>query len=276
MISSAFSADEIHKGLRFTPTFEEESHQKITMVYEAYSSLLSANEHALQYLQEERGFTEQTIEQFGFGYCDRSFGKQLLHNKQGDATRGMLKSAGLLKPSGHELFYGSVLLPINIKHRVQGGYGRRLSKLISNNATFYPYHLIDEAVFFNEEVLHETPPCLLLTKSPVEAVSLIQCGFEHVISTVNDFSISEEQLNKLALANVKVVKVVVNLSTYYLQRVGLIAKQLSSKKIRCKVVALPDWQDVNAVMTHNHHFSNVLNSLIHQAQLYRGLDNEYH
>ncbi len=47
------------------------------------------------------------------GYCNRSFGAILPRDRtnEGGAIRGCLKRYGLLKPSGHELFRGCVVVP---------------------------------------------------------------------------------------------------------------------------------------------------------------------
>ncbi len=141
--------------------------------------------------------------------------------------------------------------------------------MVRFTSTPYPFHLIDEEALFNTDCLAGQPSCVILCKTPMEALSALGQGIEDVISLVGNVDFSDAHGKLLKSHKVKLVKVAFNQSPYYLQKLSAIAQVLKRHSIRCKIVDLPDWQDVNALCLYDPSGKS-LHQRIRQAQPYGG------
>jgi len=101
----------------------------ISSVIRYYHDCLKKSAQALRHLAT-RGITDsETIERFQIGFVDRTLSHQLPSSniKTGSEIRQRLKSIGMLKSSGHELFRGCLVVPFfdDNGHVVQM-YGHRI------------------------------------------------------------------------------------------------------------------------------------------------------
>ena len=255
--------------LPFTADLGSVEQQQINQTYDVYANHLQKRELALRYLQNTRGLSDEIINRFQLGFADKSVCEQFRGIDSPEAFRGMLQRTGVIGPKGHMIFLGSVIIPIKKDGNVVGGVGRRISDVVRLSSTPYPFHLIDEEVLFNADCLDEQPSCIVLCKSPMEALSALGQGIESVISLVGKVDFSDEHAKLLKSHKVKVVKVALNQSPYYLQKLSSIVQVLKQHRIRCKVVDLLDWQDVNALCLYDPSGKS-LNQRIRQAQPYGG------
>jgi len=253
----------------FTPEINGTEQQQINQTYDIYASHLKNRELALEYLQSMRGLSDDIISRFQLGYADKSVCKQFRVVDNPYAFRGMMQRTGIIGPKGHHIFLGSVIIPIKKNGIVVGGVGRRTSDVVRLTSTPYPFHLIDEKTLFNADCLNEQPSCVVLCKSPMEALSALGQGIEEVISLVGDVGFCDDHAKWLKSQKVKLVKVAFNQSPFYLQKITAIAQALKQHRIRCKVVDLSDWQDVNALCLYDPSGKS-LHQRLRQAQPYGG------
>jgi len=253
----------------FTPEVNDTEQQQVNQTYDIYTDHLKNRELALEYLQSMRGLSDDIIGRFQLGYADKSVCKQFRVVDNPYAFRGMMQRTGIIGPKGHHIFLGSVIMPIKQNGNVVGGVGRRTSDVVRLTSTPYPFHLIDEKALFNADCLNEQPSCVVLCKGPMEALSALGQGIEEVISLVGDVDFSNEHVKLLKSHKVKVVKVAFNQSPFYLQKITTIAQALKQHRIRCKIIDLPDWQDVNALCLYDPSGKS-LHQRIRQAQPYGG------
>ena len=94
-----------------------------------YHQALKASPDALGYLQRRRIAHPEALERFRLGVSDRSLGYRLpgKNRKEGAELRGRLQALGVLRPSGHEHFAGSLVIPVaGLDGTVSEVYGRKL------------------------------------------------------------------------------------------------------------------------------------------------------
>jgi|GEM_PF-1655474 len=271
MLSSHFqnSYRDTTPFLPFTVDLESIEQQQINQTYDIYAEHLQKRELALEYLQNTRGLSDEIISRFQLGFADKSVCEQFRVIDNPQAFRGMMQRSGVIGPKGHMIFLGSVIIPIKQNGNVVGGVGRRVSDVVRFTSTPYPFHLIDEEALFNADCLAEQPSCVVLCKSPMEALIALGQGIEDVVSLVGSVDFSDAHAKLLKSHNVKLVKIAFNQSPYYLQKLSAIVQVLKQHRIRCKVVDLANWQDVNALCLFDPS-GKLLHQRIRQAQPYGG------
>ena len=271
MLSSHFqhNVQGIASFLPFSADLGSIEQQQINQTYDVYANHLQQRELALEYLQNKRGLSDEIISQFQLGFADKSVCEQFRGIDNPVAFRGMMQRTGVIGPKGHMIFLGSVIIPIKQNGNVVGGVGRRISDVVRLTSTPYPFHLIDDEALFNSDCLSDKPNCVVLCKSPMEALIALGQGIEEVISLVGNVDFTEAHAKLLKSHNVQLVKIAFNQSSYYLQKLSAIAQVLKRYRIRCKVVDLTDWQDVNALCLYDPSGKS-LHQRIRQAQPYGG------
>jgi hypothetical protein len=97
----------------------------------------------------------------------------------------------------------------------------------------------------------------------------MQMGFDNVIATISNFEFSDIQIKRLKDHKVKRVKVLVNLSPYYLNHIRVITARLKTFGIQCKIAELPPWQDINHLICHLPDAKTQIARLLHQARTFQ-------
>lgn len=254
------------------PVIGDEMYSQLISAYEYYHQSLINNDSALTYIIS-RGVNIDTIEQFGLGFGDRTLLQQLPHDKERKRIREFLKCTGFIKPNGRELFRGCITFPIKLQSQVVGGYGRLRARSCCWGCSPYLYHLIDEDIFFNQDVLNEKSKSIVLVKSPLEAVSLMQVYDEPCIGLIQHQELSDAHVELLKNSGVKLIKLCINPTDFWQRKIFQIASKLQSMGIRVKVVELPVWQDINQHLQVNQGGKAVV-KLIQRAQKWHGDDHE--
>lgn len=242
-------------------------------VYQFYSSKLIDELAVVDYIYD-RGFSDNSIENFQMGYTNRLLHQLLIDSPSLKQDRGKLKRLGLIKTeTGHELFNGCITIPVMSNGRILGGYGRRARPDIRMNAVIRPFHLLDDSALFNQDCLLDKPETILLTKSPIEAISLMQMGFDFVIGLIGEHELLPAHIAKLAGSGVKTVKVLLDASNDYEQsKLLAIASMLNQSGIECLCANLANYIDVNHLLARFSNGSKIANQVIKQAKVVTGND----
>ena len=272
MISSA-CIDVNHNSPVVTTNFCLTSYefQYLNKVYQHFHETLNSHNKALAYLSNSRGLSDNSIEKFHLGYCDKSYTADFLNSSGApEKLRGLLQGSGLIKPTGHHLFNGSVIFPVLHKGGILGAYGRRLSNRVMMDSTAYPFHLVVENLFFNQDILNHRPSFVVLVKSPLEAISAIQLGAENVLSLIGSEYITTEHAKTLEQCGVKLVKFAYNLSLFNQKLIKRNASVFKRIGIKTKVANLADWQDINQLLVCETNAQRVMNRILKQTQTIKG------
>lgn len=97
-----------------------------------YHLRLMTNQGLLRQLQS-CGVAIEVLEAAGAGWCDRALGELVASSSQtqADICRGTLRRMGLLRPSGHQLLLGCVVVPtIGRNGKILGVEGCRIAKWV--------------------------------------------------------------------------------------------------------------------------------------------------
>jgi len=219
----------------------------IDLVLDHYTDCLLNSELALSYLAS-RGIDDvEVIRKFRLGYSDRSLGLRLqeLDITQEERARGQLKLTGLLKPSGHEFFHGSIVIPyIDENGIVQGGYGRRITPKLKSPSVYHVHWNPANTVFFNQEALqaHEV---IIVCKTALEALSYWILGFRNVVSTLGLRHFNEHHLFALQQYGVKKILIAFDNDRKGNRAARQIAQLVSAYDIECCRIRYPQEKDAN-------------------------------
>ena len=240
-------------------------------VYQFYSSKLIDELAVVDYIYD-RGFSDNSIDVFQMGYTNRLLHQLLDDSPSLKQDRGKLKRLGPIKTeTGHELFNGCITIPVMSNGRILGGYGRRARPDIRMNAVIRPFHLLDEAALFNQDCLLDMPETILLTKSPIEAISLMQMGFDSVIGFIGEPELIPAHIAMLLNAKVNTVKMLLDASNDYEQaKLLAIASMLNQSGIECQCANLENYIDVNHLLARFSNGNKIANQVIKQAKLVSG------
>jgi DNA primase len=109
---------------------DAEDAKLLCQVVDYYHQSLKASPEALAYLEKRGIGSREAIDHFRLGFANRTLGYRLpsKNRREGAAMRGQLQRLGLLRPSGHEHFNGSLVIPVfDSEGKVTELYGRKLN-----------------------------------------------------------------------------------------------------------------------------------------------------
>ena len=123
-----------------------QSQKLLAHAIDFYHKTLLRTPKALAFLQRKGLDNIQTIEKYTIGYSDRAFGRSIPDGqlKAGKEMRQGLQAVGILKGSGHETFYGSLVIPLlDRQGRIVDAYGTKIGRGLRRGAKRYT-SLIEE------------------------------------------------------------------------------------------------------------------------------------
>ncbi len=172
---------------KLTTTLETsvEDARLLTQVIDYYHQTLKQSPEALAYL-EKRGLTNtEAIDRFKLGYANRTLGYRLpaKNRKEGAAIRGQLQRLGLYRPSGHEHFSGSLVIPvINDGGQITEVYGRKINDHLRKGTPKHLYLPGSHHGVWNHQALQATKE-IILTESLIDALTFWCAGYRNVTAS---------------------------------------------------------------------------------------------
>lgn len=212
-----------------------------------YHQTLKGSARARTFLADRGILDEKLIQRFQLGFSDRTLGLQLdrLPSWQSASSRGALQRIGILKPSGHEFFRGSLVFPFfDEQGHIVGAYGRRITPKLKAYSVYHVHWVSDGVSFFNINALKQHKH-VLLCKSPLEAISLLQLGIENVVGIMGAQSFSDIHLHALYHFKTGTIGVVFDNNIAHQKLATGIAQKVARLGIQTHRVCLPGSMDVN-------------------------------
>ena len=160
---------------------EKSDNEILHHVINYYHTTLKNTPTALKLLQQMAIDKGDVIDHFKLGFSDRTFGNLLpeKNRKEGAALRGRLQRLGILKPSGHELFRGSLVVPVIENGMVKQIYGYKLSKKLRPGTPVHTYLSDSSCGFFNHKAV-QTCEELIMCSSIIDVLTFWCAGYKNV------------------------------------------------------------------------------------------------
>lgn len=189
----------------------------------------------------------EVIEAFKLGYSDRTLCHRLGDPRSisGGNLRGRMQRLGILRPSGHELFRGSLVVPIlDERGNTQDMYGHKSSY---KQRYMTPLHvsLFDppRGVFNIRGIKGQEE--IVLTGVPIDALTLWCHGVKNVTTTLGVKGLTVELLDAFERYGVKRVVIAFERTKMGDDEARNVAQALDAMRIDVRRMDLPSGLDVN-------------------------------
>jgi DNA primase catalytic core len=150
-----------------------------------YHETLKESPEALAYLEKRGLASGEAITRFQLGFANRTLGYRLpaKSRQEGAAMRGQLQRIGILRPSGHEHFNGSLVIPvISAAGEVTEVYGRKITDALREGTPLHLYLPGPHRGVWNAEVLAASKE-IILCESLLDALTFWCAGYRNVTAS---------------------------------------------------------------------------------------------
>ncbi|MES9993855.1 MAG: CHC2 zinc finger domain-containing protein [Candidatus Thiodiazotropha sp.] len=231
-----------------------------------YHQTLKQSPSALTYLQKRCINNQEAIEHFKLGFCDRTLGTKLplKNRKEGGAIRARLQQLGLVRSTGHELFRGSITIPVITDHQIVQIYGR---KVTPNLRVGTPKHVILPRApggLFNMEAVRVSDE-LILCSSLIDVLTFWCAGYRNVTCVVGVEGYPDELLQDLKQYAVKRVLIAFAGTPEGDIQATVLAGRLNTLGIDTYRVQFPNGMDTNDYAVRSKSPQESLGEVIRQA-----------
>lgn len=123
-------------------TPDEDDQQLLRQVIGFYHDALKQAPEVQAYLDKRGLLQSELIETFRLGYANRTLGYRLpsRDSAEGKAVRSQLQTLGVLRASGHEHFWGSLVIPVlDADGNVAQIYGRKIRDDLKAGTAYHLY-----------------------------------------------------------------------------------------------------------------------------------------
>ena len=175
-----------------------EDRELLGQVVGFYGDTLRESTDALAFLERRKINDPEAIAMFRLGFADRTLGYRLpdANRKAGASVRGRLQTLGVIRPSGHELFRGSLVVPIfDANGDVAELYGRKINDNLREGTAKHLYLPGPHRGVWNHAAV-EASDEVIVTESLVDALTFWCAGFRNVTAAygVEGFTADHWQL----------------------------------------------------------------------------------
>jgi Toprim-like/DNA primase catalytic core, N-terminal domain len=168
-----------------------------------YADALRESADALAFLQRRKINDPEAISGFRLGFADRTLGYRLPdgNRKAGAEVRGRLQRLGVIRPSGHELFRGSLVVPVfDASGDVAELYGRKVNDNLREGTPKHLYLPGPHRGVWNEQAVgHEVIVC----ESLVDALTFWCAGLRNVTAAYGVEGFTADHWALFEAANVR-------------------------------------------------------------------------
>lgn len=233
-----------------------------------YAQTLAGSPEALGFLARRRIGHPEAIEAFRLGYANRTLGYRLpgSQTKDGVALRARLQALGVLRPSGHEHFTGSLVIPVlDVVGGVGEVYGRKVAEHGLRAGT--PRHLYlpgPHHGVFNIGAFKDSDE-LVVCESLIDALSLWCAGFRHVTAAYGVGGWTPEHQAAVEAHGIRRVLIAFDADPAGDGGAKALATQLMAAGVECFRVELPRGADVNDVAVQATNATDALGRLLRKA-----------
>ena len=135
----------------------------IQQAFEYYQERYQSSSLAQQFVASNCRIDYEFITELSIGYCDRTMGTNIPKTRtpEGAAIRGSLQRCGLVRPTGHELFRGCIVIPtVDNNGNIISAVGYRVGRLRNSDKSVVYWHkpepktFVDVGMSFAKELIN--------------------------------------------------------------------------------------------------------------------------
>lgn len=176
--------------------FDADDAALLKQVIAFYHETLKASPEALAYLKSRGLDHPELIDRFQLGFANRTLGLRLpLANRvAGAEIRARLQKLGILRPSGHEHFNGSLVVPVfDAEGRVSEVYGRKITRNLTPGTPLHLYLPGPHRGVWNGEALAASQE-VILCEALIDAMTFWCAGFRNVTASYGVEGFTDDHL----------------------------------------------------------------------------------
>ena len=222
--------------------------QAIQGVMDYYHQTLKQSPEALEYLAKRGLNNPELIDTFKLGFANRTLGYRLPEkNRQaGKELRGQLQEIGLLRPSGHEHFTGSLVVPImDANGQISEMYGRKiLGKRLRKGTPQHLYLPGAHRGVWNSQALTATDE-MILCEALIDAMTFWCHGYRNVTASYGTSGFTDDHLSMFKEHGIKRVLIAYDRDDAGNKAAEKLAKALNESGMDAFRILFPKNMDVN-------------------------------
>jgi len=219
----------------------------LRQVIDYYHEMLKQSPEVLAYL-DKRGIADAAaIDRFKLGFANRTLGYRLpmKNRKDGAALRGQMQRLGILRPSGHEHFNGSIVIPVfDAQGQVTEVYGRKINDNLRKGTPTHLYLPGPHAGVWNAAALAASPE-VILTESLIDALTFWCAGFRNVTASYGIEGFTADHLSAFKAQGTQRVLIAYDRDQAGEAAAGKLAKRLLQEGLDAYRIHFPKGMDAN-------------------------------
>ena len=244
-----------------------EDRELLSQVVGFYADTLRESSDALAILERRKINDPEALVAFRLGFADRTLGYRLpdANRKAGASLRGRLQTLGVIRPSGHELFRGSIVFPIfDANGDVAEIYGRKINDNLREGTAKHLYLPGPHRGVWNHAAV-ETSDEVIVTESLIDALTFWCAGFRNVTAAYGVEGFTADHWALFRESNVKRVFVAYDADTAGDKAAVKLSAQMIVEGVEVFRVEFPKGFDVNDVAVQSVEPADALGRLLRRA-----------
>ena len=226
---------------------DEDDATLLMQIIDYYHAALKQSPEALAYLEKRGIASSEAIDTFKLGFANRTLGYRLprMNRRDGAAVRGQLQRLGIIRPSGHEHFNGSLVIPVlDGQGQVQEVYGRKLNDNLRPGTPLHLYLPGPHRGVWNSEALKASEETILC-ESLIDALTFWCAGYRHVTASYGIEGFTAEMLAAFEQHHIARVLIAYDRDAAGDHAADALAEKLTGAGFDCYRVQVPKGMDVN-------------------------------
>jgi hypothetical protein len=214
-----------------------------------YADTLAESPEALAYLARRRIDDPDAVAMFRLGYANRTLGYRLpgSNRREGAELRGRLQQLGVIRPSGHEHFNGSLVIPVVNVGEVLEVYGRKVRDDLRPGTPAHLYLPGPHRGVWNLDAFAVSDE-MIVCESLIDALSLWCWGFRHVTAAYGVEGFTADHWAAIDAHRTKRVVLAFDADEAGDKAARRLARQWLDRGVEVFRVGLPTDADVNDVV----------------------------
>jgi DNA primase len=224
-----------------------ESQALLNQVIDFYHETLKQNPEGIEYLQKRGLKNPDMIDRFKLGLCNRTLCYRLPEkNRQaGKEIREKLIELGIMRESGHELFAGSLVIPIfDESGNVVEAYGRKIRNDLRKGTALHLYMPGEHKGVWNFSCLAASKE-IILCEALIDALTFWCYGFHNVTSSYGINGFNQDHLEAFKKYGTERVLIAYDRDDAGEHAAEILSQKLIAEGIDCSRVLFPMGQDAN-------------------------------